>query len=431
MLCELACIRRFYFNEESVQPKRYPKEEHGIEINDIDPKALYILEKLRASGYTAYLVGGSVRDLLLKKKPKDFDISTSAKPEEIKTLFPSAILIGKRFRLAHVRFGRKVIEVSTFRSGDIANEELITEDNIWGTPEEDVLRRDFTINGLFFDSEKEEVIDYVGGYPDIQKKFLRAIGQPFLRFKQDPVRMIRCLKFQARFGFEVDEEARLALVDCKSEITKSAPARVLEEVLRMLESGASHNFFKLMTDHGLMQQMLPAIADFLETPDGNEVYAYLQEADGTMQEPHQPTLERPVLLACLVFPLLEKHLKVHFIDRGKTPHLGDIYHESNLLMDEVFKTFFRIPRRLRIRTIGLLISQYRITPFQKKKNARIRVPRIPEFNLAIQFFHLRSRLEPGMKDLLEKWTEAYEKVGETEPKKRVSRHRRRNPRSRS
>ena len=415
-----------------MQPKRYSKEEHGIEVNLIDSKALYILEKLRASGHVAYLVGGSVRDLLLKKKPKDFDISTSAKPNEIKALFSSAILIGKRFRLAHIRFGRKVIEVSTFRSGDIANEELITEDNIWGSPEEDVLRRDFTINGLFYDSEKEEVIDYVGGYPDSKKKLLRAIGQPFLRFKQDPVRMIRCLKFQARFGFIVDEDTRLALIECKGEIIKSAPARVLEEILRMLESGSSQSFFKLMTDHGLMQHLLPAVAEFLETSDGNAVYSYLEEADGTILEPHQPTLERPVLLACLIFPLLEKHLKVHFIDREKMPHLGDIYHECNLLMDEVFGTFFRIPRRLRIRTVGLLISQYRITPFHKKKNARIRVPRIPEFNLAIQFFNLRSRLEPGMNDLLEKWTSAYEQVAEKEPpKRRQKKYRRRNPRPRS
>ena len=353
-----------------MQPKTYPKEIHGIDVRQIDTKALYILEKLSASQHTAYLVGGSVRDLLLKKKPKDFDISTSAKPEEIKRLFPSSILIGKRFRLAHVRFGRKIIEVSTFRSGDIESEELITEDNIWGTPEEDVLRRDFTINGLFYDSENEEIIDYVGGYPDIKKKILRVIGLPFQRFKQDPVRMIRCLKFQARFGLEVEEKARLALIDCKAEITKSAHARVLEEILRMLESGASKNFFQLMTNHGLMQQILPALAEHLETPEGNEIYAFLQEADGTIQEPHQPELERPVLLACLAFPLMEQHLKTQFIDREKKPHLGDIYREANLLIDTIFHTFLKIPRRLKIRTMSILISQYRITPFQKRKNSK-------------------------------------------------------------
>ncbi|MCB1109581.1 MAG: polynucleotide adenylyltransferase PcnB [Chlamydiia bacterium] len=411
-----------------MQPKRYSKDQHGIDVRHIDPKALYILEKLRASDHTAYLVGGSVRDLLLGKKPKDFDISTSAKPEEIKRLFPSAILIGKRFRLAHVRFGKKVIEVSTFRSGDIENEELITEDNIWGSPEEDVLRRDFTINGLFYDSEKEEVIDFVGGYPDIEKKMLRAIGQPFLRFKQDPVRMIRCLKFKARFGLEVEEDARLALIDCKGEITKSAQARVLEEMLRMLESGASKNFFQLMTDHGLLQHLLPAIAEHLETQEGNEIYSYLEEADGTLKEPHHPNLERPVLLACLAFPLLERHLKVHFIDRERIPHLGDIYKEANQVMDEVFHTFFKIPRRLRIRTLSILISQYRITPFQKKKNAKIRIPRAPEFHLALQFFELRCRLEPGLQDLHEQWKQAYDAVADTLPTTLKKRRPRRKPR---
>lgn len=411
-----------------MQPKTYPKEVHGIDVRQIDPKALYILEKLRASNYTAYLVGGSVRDLLLKKKPKDFDISTSAKPEEIKHLFPSAILIGKRFRLAHVRFGRKVIEVSTFRSGDIENEELITEDNIWGTPEKDVLRRDFTINGLFYDSAKEEIIDYVGGYPDIEKKILRAIGLPYQRFKQDPVRMIRCLKFQARFGLEVEEEARLALIDCKAEITKSAHARVLEEVLRMLESGASKNFFQLMTDHGLLQQILPALAQHLETPEGNEIYAFLQEADGTIQESHQLGLERPVLLACLAFPLMEKHLKTQFIAREKIPHLGDIYREAELLIDTIFHTFLKIPRRLKIRTMSILISQYRITPFQKKKKPKIRIPRAPEFHLALQFFNLRCRLEPGLQDIYDQWEKVFKKVAETLPQPHKRERRPRKPR---
>lgn len=414
----------------NVKPRTYPKDEHKIDVNKIDSKALYILEKLRVSGYIAYLVGGGVRDLLLNKRPKDFDISTSAKPEEIKTLFPSSILIGKRFRLAHVRFGRKIIEVSTFRSGDIENEQLITEDNIWGNPEQDVLRRDFTINGLFYDSHKEEVIDYVGGYQDIQKKYLRAIGQPYLRFKQDPVRMIRCLKFQARYGFSVDDEARLALIECKKEIIKSAQARVLEELLRMLESGSSFSFFKLMTDHGLLQQLLPTLADFLEKPEGSKIYDYLQEADGTLKEPHQPLLERPVLVACLIFPLLEKHLKTHFTDREKIPHLGDIFVEADNLIDSIFTTFFRLPRRLRISTVSLLVSQYRITPFTKRKQRQIRIPKVPGFDLSLQFLNLRARIQPALQETTTLWNEAFEKFTETnelplrKPRRRVRRPRR-------
>ena len=408
-----------------MEPKTYPQEEHGIDLRDIDPKALYILEKLRASGHTAYLVGGGVRDLLLKKKPKDFDISTSAKPEEIKALFPSAILIGKRFRLAHVRFGRKVIEVSTFRAGNIEHEELITEDNMWGSPEEDAIRRDFTINGLFYESAEQKVIDYVGGYPDIQKKYLRAIGQPYLRFKQDPVRMIRCLKFQARFGFKVDEEARLALIECKAEIIKSAQARVLEELLRMLESGSATAFFKLMTDHGVLQQLMPAIAEFLEEPEGGEIYAFLQEADGTLQEPHHPELKRPILLACMIFPILEKRLKIRYQDREKIPHLGDIYTETHTLMDEIFSVFFRLPRRLRMSTVSVLVSQYRITPFERRKKRSIRVPKVPDFAFALQFFNIRCRLEPGLQELSEKWNKAFEKIQDHEVKNKKPQKRRR------
>lgn len=403
------------FVAKNVKPKTYPKKEHQIDLNSIDSKALYILEKFRTSGYTAYLVGGSVRDLLLKKRPKDFDISTSAKPEEIKALFSNCILIGKRFRLAHIRFGRKIIEVSTFRSGDIENERLITEDNIWGNPEQDVLRRDFTINGLFYDSEREEIIDYVGGYPDIQKKLLRAIGQPYLRFKQDPVRMIRCLKFQARYGFIVDEEARQALIDCKKEIKKSAQARILEELLRMLESGSSSSFFKLMTDHGILQQLLPALAEFLETTEGGDVYNYLQEADRTLKEPHRPSLKRGVLLACLIFPVLEKQLQIHFKDREKIPHLGDIYQETFSIIDSVFSPFFRLPKRLKISTISLIVSQYRITPFSKKKKRQIRIPKVVEFDLALEFLNLRARLEPALQETTEKWNQEFKKFRENNP----------------
>ncbi|MBI3211912.1 MAG: polynucleotide adenylyltransferase PcnB, partial [Simkania negevensis] len=386
-----------------MEPRTYEKKEHGIDINLVDSKALYVLEKLALSGYTAYLVGGSVRDLLLGHKPKDFDISTSAKPEEIKALFPSSILIGKRFRLAHVRFGKKVLEVSTFRAGDIEKEELIEEDNIWGNPEEDVLRRDFTINGLFYNSKEETVIDYVDGYPDLKKKYLRTIGQPFLRFKQDPVRMIRCLKFQARFGFEVDEKARLALIDCKGEILKSSKARVLEELLRMLESGASKSFFKLMADHGLIDPLLPLIGQFLETPEGEEAYSFLEEVDRATKDPRFPPFNRSVLISCLLFPLVEKKLKIHFLDRERVPHLGDILQEVSRITDEVFVPFFHLPRRLKMGVVSLLTSQYRITPFTKKKGGRIRVPHIPDFDLALQFFKLRCCLEPGLKEIGELW----------------------------
>ena len=161
-----------------MSPKIYQSDQHTLDRNQCDPNSLKVIQTLQQAGHVAYLVGGSVRDLLLKSKPKDYDISTSARPEEIKSLFRSqCLLIGRRFRLAHIRFGRKVFEVSTFRAGDTDSAELIVRDNVWGTPEQDVLRRDFTINGLFYDPSTETIIDFVDGYADLRKNYLRTIDR--------------------------------------------------------------------------------------------------------------------------------------------------------------------------------------------------------------------------------------------------------------
>ena len=220
-------------------PTIYTDADHLIDRSAVDQDALTVIHRLRQAGFSAYLVGGGVRDLLLGQMPKDFDISTSARPEQIKKLFGrQCLLIGRRFLLAHIRFGHKVLEVATFRAGEMT-EDLILHDNQWGSEEEDVLRRDFTINGLLYDPENHTVIDHVGGWQDIQSKTLRSIGDADVRFKQDPVRMIRCLKFQARFDLYIDEDTKQALIECRKEIVKSSQARILEELFRMLESGAS------------------------------------------------------------------------------------------------------------------------------------------------------------------------------------------------
>ena len=389
-----------------MQQKIYPFDEHLLDFNKVDEHALYVVEKLQKAGYVAYLVGGSVRDLLLQRKPKDYDISTSATPEEIKRLFRNCILIGRRFRLAHIRFGHKILEVSTFRSGDNTDDALIVRDNVWGSPEEDVLRRDFTINGLFYDPSTQTIIDYVGGYPDIQRKYLRTVGGPFVRFKQDPVRMIRLLKFQARFGFEIDSDARIALLDCRGEIIKSSSARILEELLRMLESGASRAFFKLMTEYGLLQLMMPTLADFMETPNGDDIYSYLAEVDTSLHEPHLPVLERPILLTCLIYSLLRKRIQDRYVERGRYPHLGEIQDETYTLIDEIFRPFFHLPRRLRISIVSIITTQYRLTPVEKKKGRRPRIPNDPDFPSALKFLSIRCCLEPGLQKIWEEWQEA-------------------------
>jgi poly(A) polymerase len=403
-----------------MNPKIYQLDEHTLDKRHCDPDALKVIQVLQQAGHTAYLVGGSVRDLLLGIAPKDYDMSTSARPEEIKEIFRSqCLLIGRRFRLAHIRHGRKVFEVSTFRAGDPESDQLIVRDNVWGSPEEDVMRRDFTINGLFYDPSTETIIDYVGGYPDLQKKYLRTIGQPYLRFKQDPVRMIRLIKFKARFNFDIDPDANIALAECSPEILKSSQARIFEELLRMLESGSSELFIDLMHEHRFLELLTPAFAQFLALPDGEDVLDLLYEVD--LRTKTGP-IDRAILLCCLTFPFLQKHIQVHFLDRGKIPHLGEIAQETQNAISNVFKPFFLIPRKLRMKMASIMITQFRMTPLQKQTPRRHRIPRDEDFPFALEFLDLRSTMEPALKKTWEEWNKAYTSPPRHHPKRGSRRH---------
>lgn len=385
------------------QPKVYSVEEHQIFADQIDPNASYVILKLRQAGYKAYLVGGGVRDLLLKQKPKDFDVSTSAKPEEIKALFRNAILIGRRFRLAHIRFGKKIIEVATFRSGDPESADLIVRDNVWGSEAEDVLRRDFTINGLLYDVEHQTVIDYVGGYLDLEKRMLRAIGQPDMRFIQDPVRMIRLIKFCARFDLNIDTATFKALLNSKNEIVKSSPARILEELFRMLESGSAKMFFHLLHEYGLLRPLLPLLANYFDQTAENEILALLYEADATTKK--RP-VDRAILLAALLFPLFRHSLYILSQKTERSFHLGLVQEQAGKVIDEFFSPFFLLPRKMRGLIAAILTQQYRIQPLDERPLKRPRLPRDPSFPYAMQLFKLRTCIQPELLEFYTIWTEA-------------------------
>jgi len=386
-----------------VQPKIHSSGEHTIDPDSIDRDALFVLKKLRDAGFTAYLVGGSVRDLLVKRLPKDYDISTSAKPEEIKQLFNrNCILIGRRFRLAHIRFGHKILEVATFRSGE-NDDDLIVHDNQWGSPSEDVLRRDFTINGLFYDAETNSVIDYVDGLKDIKQGILKTIGEPKTRFRQDPVRMIRLLKFQARFGFSVADDVNKALISCKDEILKSSPARILEEILRMLESGSSSMFFDLMTKSGILEHLFPCLTHFMEGKHGNEIFQYLAMADQLNLNGRYP-LDRSVLTSCLLYPILEHEMRTQFLEKDQIPHLGEIMMLSNSLINGfVTSSFSHFPKRLSSTMSFILAMQYKLTPLSGKRHPKPKLVRNKEFNLALTFLKLRSLINSELLDTYGFW----------------------------
>src|ERR1700704_1618834 len=237
-----------------VEPRIVAREEHPISRRDIDPDALKVLYRLRQYEYTAYLVGGSVRDLFLARRPKDFDIGTSAHPYQVKKLFRNCWIIGRRFRLAHVKFGTKVIEVATFRRQVAPGEEVVADgvpapnpatpegqhlihrDNTFGTPEEDAFRRDFTLNALFYDIATFSIIDYVGGLEDLRAGLVRSIGDPDVRLNEDPVRMIRAIAIAARLDFTIDPLLLASIRMHRREISKSSMARLLEEYYKILRA---------------------------------------------------------------------------------------------------------------------------------------------------------------------------------------------------
>ncbi len=387
-------------------PKVYSIDEHRIPTFKIDKQAYYVIEKLRQNGFISFLVGGGVRDLLLNVRPKDFDISTSAKPEEIKKLFKrSCILIGRRFRLAHIRFGKKIIEVSTFRAGEMGEAKLILRDNIFGTPQQDVLRRDFTINGLFYDVGVQTVIDYVGGYLDLEKKLLRTIGDANIRFIQDPVRMIRLLKFKARFDLEIEEKTFLALKENKEEIFKSSPARILEEFFKMLESGSAKNFFYLLTKHELLDLLTPVLSKFFR--EEKTSYDLIKVVDNFIIKNHPKALDRSILISSMIFYILEKRLQTNYIDKKIFFHLGIIAIEAKRVIDDVFRPFFHISKKMKAQIITILVNQFRISPLISSKRGRIRIPRDPFFYLALDFFNLRCQLNPKLTNIYTQWREKF------------------------
>src|SRR6476646_9915968 len=243
-------------------PRILPRPEHNLSRKGIDEDALKVVYGLRNNGFVAYLVGGGVRDLLLERQPKDFDISTSAHPAQVKKLFRNCFVVGRRFRLCHVRFGRKVVEVSTFRRQAPAEEgdTLIRRDNTFGTPEEDAFRRDFTVNALFYDIATFSVIDYVSGLEDLDARLIRCIGDPEVRFLEDPVRMLRAVVLAARLQFEIDQPILDAIAVHRHEISNSAPPRLVEEYYKILRSGHAREAFKQLRSTGLLKAITPELA---------------------------------------------------------------------------------------------------------------------------------------------------------------------------
>jgi len=305
-------------------PVLVPRAEHAISRKQIDPDALKVLYRLHQSKYAAYLVGGSVRDLLLGRRPKDFDIGTDAHPYQVKRLFKNCWIIGRRFRLAHVRFGAKTIEVATFRRQLTAEElaapeevhdgiplehaghsghhdRMLHRDNTFGTPEEDAFRRDFTVNALFYDIADFSIIDFTGGLRDLDARVIRSIGDPIERFQEDPVRMIRAVSMASRLDFTIDPPIDAAIDAHRGALARSSPARLMEEIYKLLRAGSAEKAFRMLAERRLLEPIAPE----LQKRAGEGLWRSLAALDAYRRrfDETPEALTNAVLLGTLLVPV--------------------------------------------------------------------------------------------------------------------------------
>lgn len=395
----------------TLTPTVYHSSDHQIQLHDFSPNALTVIRLLREAGHTAYIVGGCIRDLLLQTTPKDFDISTSAKPEEIKSVFKNCILVGKRFRLAHIRFANQIIEVSTFRSGSNEEDALIIKDNLWGTPEEDVLRRDFTINGLFYDPKDETIIDYTGGVDDLNNRYLRTIGDPIVRFRQDPVRMLRLLKILSRFSFSVDPKILEALEECRFELIKSSPARVFEELIKVLSSGSSAPFFRLASEYQLLGILFPYMdkAFRLNETLKEQTFACLEALDKKAKGKGR-NYDRHLLIAIFLFPLVSFNVCYKRRQHPEMTLTTTFDYVRNFLSQFFADSFTSCSKKNFILTALVLQMQYRLTPLNSTKKTPFFNKKLlnhVHFQDALSLLEIRSAVYPGLNKIHSAWTKQY------------------------
>ncbi|MBH1930526.1 polynucleotide adenylyltransferase PcnB [Serratia rubidaea] len=394
-----------------------PREQHTISRKDISENALKVLYRLNKSGFEAYLVGGGVRDLLLGKKPKDFDITTNATPEQVRKLFRNCRLVGRRFRLAHVMFGPEIIEVATFRghheqspehdknSSQQAQSGMLLRDNIFGSIEEDAQRRDFTINSLYYGVADFALRDYVGGLRDLQQGVIRLIGDPETRYREDPVRMLRAVRFAAKLDMTISEETAEPLPRLASLLHDIPPARLFEESLKLLQSGYGFQTYLKLCEYQLFQPLFPLIARQFtpnhNTPMERILVQVLKNTDHRLQNNMRVN---PAFLfaAMLWYPLLEHAQKL-------AQESGLAYYDAfalamNDVLDEQCRSL-AIPKRITTLVRDIWQLQLRLSRRQGKRAHKLMEH--PKFRAAYDLLALRAQVEnnPEMQRLAEWWAE--------------------------
>ena len=398
------------------------------------PHASEVVKDLQNAGFESYIVGGSVRDLLLGKAPKDFDVATSATPEEVQEVFPRCRLIGRRFRLAHVRKGGALIEVATFRGPatvDNAQEDhngRILRDNVFGNVEEDAIRRDFTINAMFLDPVSGDIRDYVGGYEDLANRRLRLIGDPVTRYREDPVRLLRAARFVAKLGVEPDEESAAPIREMASLLKDIPSARLFEEVCKLFLTGHGSRSMEALQRFGLSTILFPTLKKGNapgKVQMGPLLTKALQNTDERVRE-SKPVTPAFLFAAILWQPVRERSAEL--AGQGETEFNAMMQASEEVIYAQVGST--AIPRRFSAVTRQIWTTQPRFAKIRGKRWRRILHE--PRFRAAYDFLLLRAFEDPSLNELCEFWTKAQEGMDFTPPaRSRSERPRRRYRRSNS
>ncbi len=393
-----------------------PREQHTISRKDISENALKVLYRLNKAGYEAYLVGGGVRDLLLGKKPKDFDVTTNATPDQVRKLFRNCRLVGRRFRLAHVMFGPEIIEVATFRghhedqpadrtTSQRGQNGMLLRDNIFGSIEEDAQRRDFTINSLYYSVADFTVRDYVEGMQDLEEGVIRLIGNPETRYREDPVRMLRAVRFAAKLHMRISPETAEPIARLATLINDVPPARLFEESLKLLQAGNGLDTYQLLREYSLFQPLFPTITRyFTEKGDSSMeriINLVLKNTDTRIQNDMRVN---PAFLfaAMLWYPQLETAQKI-------AQESGLTYHDAfalamNDVLDEACRTL-AIPKRITTLVRDIWQLQLRMSRRQGKRAWKLMEH--PKFRAAYDLLALRAEVEGNheLQKLVQWWGE--------------------------
>ena len=429
-------LLRRVFSRGSAKAKVIAFDAHGIAAAKISPCARRVIEALHGQGYKAYVVGGAVRDLLLGKQPNDFDVATDAHPEQVKSAFRRSRIIGRRFRLVHCMCGNETVEVATYRRGHSPEDEgeghadehgRLLRDNVYGTQPEDAARRDFTINALFYDPATQEIVDYHNGVADLKKKQLRMIGEPELRYREDPVRMLRAVRFAASYGLEIEKKTLAPIRPLAELLHNVPPARLFDEMLKLLLSGHATQCVARLRREGLHHGLLPMLDVILEQPLGERFVMLALNATDVRILEGKPVSPGFLFAALLWHEVLAASKKVRDSGMAAMPALY-------MVMDQVLETQtakLAIPRRFTTDMKDLWSLQQRLE--SRSGRRPFRVLEHPRFRAAYDFLQLRcdsGELDAEVGDWWRRFQQAspHEReamlIREAEPKRRRRRRRR-------